>query len=105
MYVQASSWTEEDMRRLNGPARTASDRRPDLAAAEAMGGAAGLVGTGWAASFVPGSVASASAFATFFNPLVWWAVFLAIWAVFWAMGFILIRQHLNGVDLQIFAAY
>lgn len=88
MYVQASSWTEEDMRRLNGAARTASDRRPDLAAAEAMGGAAGLVGTGWAASFVPGSVADlASAFAAFFNPLVWWAVFLAIWAVFgpWAL--------------------
>ena len=38
MYAQASSWTEEDMRRLAGAARAASDRRPDLAAARAMGG-------------------------------------------------------------------
>jgi hypothetical protein len=46
MYAQASSWTEEDMRRLNGAARAARDRRPDLAAAEAMGaGAAGFWGT------------------------------------------------------------
>jgi hypothetical protein len=45
VHAQASSW-EEDMRRLAGAAdlaRAASDRRPDLAAAEAMGdGAAGL---------------------------------------------------------------
>ena len=45
MYAQASSWTEEDMRRLNGAARAASDRRPDLGADEAMGGAAGFWGT------------------------------------------------------------
>lgn len=38
IYAQASSWTEEDIRRLAGAARVASDRRPDLAAARAMGG-------------------------------------------------------------------
>ena len=40
VYGQASSWAEEDMRRLAGAgalARAASERRPDLAAAEAMG--------------------------------------------------------------------
>jgi hypothetical protein len=39
VYGQASSWAE-DMRRLAGAgalARAASERRPDLAAAEAMG--------------------------------------------------------------------
>ena len=55
MYAQASSWTEEDMRRLNGAARAASDRRPDLAAAEAMGGAAGFWVENVVASFVPGA--------------------------------------------------
>jgi hypothetical protein len=52
VYEQASSWAEEDMGRLAGAgalARAARERRPDLAAAEAMGvggGAAGFGGTG-----------------------------------------------------------